>query len=81
MIEVVCYTHEVLPLEQELLNFVSNTYAVMQWPGVIVLMAIESACIPVPSELIIVRISSCPNIFSSRALSTLRILPFNGKIA
>jgi len=42
----------VLPLEQELLNFISSTYAVMQWPGVVVLMAIESACIPVPSELI-----------------------------
>ena len=24
----------------------------MQWPGVVALMAIESACIPIPSEII-----------------------------
>jgi len=48
----ICYTAEVLPLEQELLHFISYTYSLMQWPGVVVLMAIESACIPLPSELI-----------------------------
>jgi len=48
----ICYTAEVLSLEQELLNFISYTYNLMQWPGVVVLMAIESACIPLPSELI-----------------------------
>ncbi len=36
---------------------------------------------PVPKALIMVRISSCASIFSIRAFSTLRILPFNGKIA
>ncbi len=41
-----------LPLEQALLDFISYTYSLMQWPGVVVLMAIESACIPLPSELI-----------------------------
>lgn len=39
-------------LEQELLLFISHTYNLIQWPGVVVLMAIESACIPLPSELI-----------------------------
>ncbi len=48
----VCYTPEVLSLEQQLLSFISYTYNLIQWPGVVVLMAIESACIPLPSELI-----------------------------
>ncbi|MDD4859549.1 MAG: DedA family protein [Dehalococcoidales bacterium] len=39
-------------LEQAVLQFIASTYELMQWPGVIVLMAIESACIPVPSEII-----------------------------
>ena len=41
-----------LPLEQEILNFVSYLYSLIQWPGVVALMAIESACIPFPSEII-----------------------------
>ncbi|MBI2328884.1 MAG: DedA family protein [Chloroflexi bacterium] len=48
----ICYTAEVPPLEQELLHFIGYVYTRIQWPGVIVLMAIESACIPLPSELI-----------------------------
>lgn len=48
----ICYTPKVQALEQEILNFISNTYALMQWPGVVALMAIESACIPLPGELI-----------------------------
>jgi len=39
-------------LEQALLYFISDIYTSMHWPGVVVLMAIESACIPLPSELI-----------------------------
>jgi len=39
-------------LEQQLLDFIAATYQLMQWPGVVALMAIESACIPFPSELI-----------------------------
>lgn len=39
-------------LEQGILDFISRTYDLIQWPGVVVLMAIESACIPMPSELI-----------------------------
>ncbi len=35
-----------------LLDFISSVYDLIQWPGVIVLMAIESAAIPRPSELI-----------------------------
>jgi membrane protein DedA with SNARE-associated domain len=35
-----------------LLDFTRNTYDVISWPGVAVLMAIESACIPLPSEII-----------------------------
>ncbi len=49
---VICYTAKVLPLEQGLLHFIDYIYTLMQWPGVVVLMAIESACIPLPSELI-----------------------------
>lgn len=41
-----------LTLEQELLSFISSLYQLIQWPGVVLLMAAESACIPVPSELI-----------------------------
>jgi len=48
----VCYTSQVHPLEQQLLDFITSTYSSMHWPGVVALMAIESACIPVPSELI-----------------------------
>ena len=48
----ICYTAEVLPIEQGLLDFINYTYSLMQWPGVVVLIAIESACIPLPSELI-----------------------------
>jgi membrane protein DedA with SNARE-associated domain len=39
-------------LEQRILDFIAATYNLLQWPGVIGLMAIESACIPFPSELI-----------------------------
>ncbi len=40
------------PLEQELLHFIEHIYTLIQCPGVVALMAIESACIPLPSELI-----------------------------
>ena len=39
-------------IENALLDFITHTYNVMGWPGVIVMMAIESAAIPLPSELI-----------------------------
>ena len=39
-------------LESSVLNFIQHAYISMQWPGVIALMAIESACIPIPSEII-----------------------------
>jgi membrane protein DedA with SNARE-associated domain len=39
-------------LEQLILNFIQATYNLLQWPGVVALMALESACIPIPSELI-----------------------------
>jgi membrane protein DedA with SNARE-associated domain len=42
----------VLSIEHQLLEFISATYNAMQWPGVVLLMVIESACIPFPSELI-----------------------------
>lgn len=41
-----------LPFEQQIFSFINSIYATMQWPGVVVLMAIESACIPLPSEII-----------------------------
>ena len=39
-------------LEREILAFVSSVYNALGWPGVIAMMAIESACIPLPSEVI-----------------------------
>ena len=39
-------------IEQHLLQIISDLYNTIQWPGVILLMSIESACIPIPSELI-----------------------------
>jgi membrane protein DedA with SNARE-associated domain len=42
----------VLGLEQALLEFIKSVYSLIQWPGVVALMAIESACIPIPSEVI-----------------------------
>ena len=32
--------------------FIQHVYDLIGWPGVVVLMAIESACIPLPSEII-----------------------------
>jgi membrane protein DedA with SNARE-associated domain len=39
-------------MEQSILNFIQSVYQHLGWPGVILMMAIESACIPLPSELI-----------------------------
>ena len=39
-------------MEQHILNFIQQVYNAIGWPGVVLLMAIESACIPLPSELI-----------------------------
>jgi membrane protein DedA with SNARE-associated domain len=39
-------------IESWILDFINSAYQTMQWPGVIALMAIESACIPLPSEII-----------------------------
>lgn len=39
-------------IEREILVFIENAYNVLGWPGVIIMMAIESACIPLPSEII-----------------------------
>lgn len=39
-------------IEVQLLAFIRATYEFMGWPGVVVLMAIESASIPLPSEII-----------------------------
>jgi membrane protein DedA with SNARE-associated domain len=41
-----------LGLEQQILDFINTVYNALQWPGVIALMALESACIPIPSEII-----------------------------
>lgn len=48
----VCYTRNVASLEKQILDFIAATYNLLQWPGVVGLMAVESACIPFPSELI-----------------------------
>ena len=39
-------------IENWLLEFIKNAYNAIGWPGVVALMAIESACIPLPSEII-----------------------------
>jgi membrane protein DedA with SNARE-associated domain len=39
-------------IENHLLDFITHTYNVLGWPGVIALMAVESAAIPLPSEII-----------------------------
>jgi membrane protein DedA with SNARE-associated domain len=39
-------------VEEQILNFVRQTYQALGWPGVVLLMAVESACIPLPSEII-----------------------------
>jgi membrane protein DedA with SNARE-associated domain len=39
-------------MEQAILNFISSVFQTLGWPGVILMMAIESACIPLPSEII-----------------------------
>ncbi|MBI2857693.1 MAG: DedA family protein [Chloroflexi bacterium] len=40
-------------IEQAVLAFIEGLYQAIGWPGVLVLSAIESACIPVPSEIIL----------------------------
>ena len=40
-------------MEQQILDFIRHTYEAIGWPGVVLLSAIESACIPLPSELIL----------------------------
>ena len=39
-------------IEHQLLEFIAQVYDLMGWPGVVFLMAIESAAIPLPSELV-----------------------------
>jgi membrane protein DedA with SNARE-associated domain len=39
-------------IESWLLTHIQSVYSAIQWPGVIALMAIESCCIPIPSEII-----------------------------
>lgn len=39
-------------VEYALIEFIRSVYLAMGWPGVVVLMALESACIPIPSEVI-----------------------------
>jgi membrane protein DedA with SNARE-associated domain len=39
-------------VEEWLLTSIFNVYTAIQWPGVVLLMAVESACIPLPSEIV-----------------------------
>jgi membrane protein DedA with SNARE-associated domain len=39
-------------LEQQIIDFINSIYQALGWPGVVLLMTVESACIPLPSEII-----------------------------
>ena len=39
-------------IEERIIHFVQSLYEAMGWLGVVVAMAIESACIPLPSEVV-----------------------------
>src|SRR5439155_15239817 len=39
-------------IEAQLLDFITGVYDAIRWPGVIFLMAIESAAVPLPSEIV-----------------------------
>jgi membrane protein DedA with SNARE-associated domain len=39
-------------VEHQILDFIRHVYQILGWPGVVLLMAVESACIPLPSEII-----------------------------
>lgn len=39
-------------IEQALLQWVQAVYQALGWPGLVAMMAIESACIPLPSEVV-----------------------------
>lgn len=39
-------------IEHWFMTFINSAFQAMGWPGVIALMAVESACIPIPSEII-----------------------------
>ena len=39
-------------IEQQLLEFIAEVYDLMGWPGVVLLMAIESVFFPIPSEVV-----------------------------
>jgi membrane protein DedA with SNARE-associated domain len=39
-------------MEQQIMHFIQSVYQALGWPGVVLMMAIESACIPLPSEII-----------------------------
>jgi membrane protein DedA with SNARE-associated domain len=43
---------QLLGIEDALVNFAEDLYDAIGWPGVVFLMAVESACIPFPSEII-----------------------------
>ncbi len=51
-IALICYTARVSPVEQALLDFINRIYTLIQLPVGLALMAIESALIPIPSEVI-----------------------------
>jgi membrane protein DedA with SNARE-associated domain len=39
-------------MEQQIINLINHVYLAIGWPGVVLFMTIESACIPLPSEII-----------------------------
>lgn len=52
LILAICYTPEMSSVELWFLDVISSTYSALQWQGVVALMAINSICIPIPSEII-----------------------------
>jgi membrane protein DedA with SNARE-associated domain len=39
-------------IENAIIDFLRNLYSTVGWPGVVIAMTLESACIPIPSEVI-----------------------------
>jgi membrane protein DedA with SNARE-associated domain len=60
-------------LEQQLLTFIQEVYITIGWPGVVILMALESIVFPIPSEVILPLAGWM--LISAKGLSVWYVLP------